>query len=530
VAAAVLAGLAAVFFATVRPTNFGGSDEWLCLSLLSRGTLDFPYANRPLNLVWNLPAWLFLPDRLVGFLAFHAAWIGLAGLVVFLIVRRLLPGAAPLALLAGALTVFWAPTDGTRLCPVHMTVYSGCTFGALLATWLLLEAWLRRSLALAALAFAAAAVAVLSTEAALAPLPLVPLVLLAAGGWREPRRLALWTAGAAAAVLALGLRAVLPMWLEPERVTYQAAFAAGGLQPTRLAAGSLAQLRRHVSPVVEPLPGDMAWVPVGVGFALVAAGMLLLARRSAPGDVPARRLLAAAGLGVLWALAAYLPRAASTRQASRTQFVSAPGVAVLLAAGVFLLVSLAPGRARAPLAALLGAAIVASGIQRTAAFQERWDTWSAYGDQRQTLLELAAIAPDLRPGTLVVLLQARSRWPLDLTFRHAVRYLYEDRAAGHVPAADAFLYETRVESGGILSSPAPVLRRPWGEAERLYPHDAVVVVREDASGRLRLLDAWPKELGPLPPGASYAPRARIVVGPRLPRLRLLAVAPPGGAG
>jgi len=37
-AAAALLGLAGALFSAVRPTNFIGSDEWLYLSLLSRGS------------------------------------------------------------------------------------------------------------------------------------------------------------------------------------------------------------------------------------------------------------------------------------------------------------------------------------------------------------------------------------------------------------------------------------------------------------------------------------------------------------
>jgi hypothetical protein len=48
-------------FAWVQSTNFWGSDEWLHLSLTSRGIIDFPYANRPLMLLWSLPAALLVP-------------------------------------------------------------------------------------------------------------------------------------------------------------------------------------------------------------------------------------------------------------------------------------------------------------------------------------------------------------------------------------------------------------------------------------------------------------------------------------
>jgi hypothetical protein len=47
------------------------------------------------------------------------------------------------------------------------------------------------------------------------------------------------------------------------------------------------------------------------------------------------------------------------------------------------------------------------------------------------------------------------------------------------------------------------------------------VVRAEENGRVTLAETWPEELDSLPAGATYAPRARIRQGPRLPRLRIL---------
>lgn len=521
VAAAFLLALAAAQFAFVRPTNFGGTDEWLSFSLLSRGILSFPYANRPLNLVWALPGWSLFPDRLVGFLLFHALWIGTGGVLVYLVVRRLLPGAGPLAFLAGALSIVWAPTDGARLSPVHMIVYSGCTFGVLLALWLTLEAWSRRLPVLAAVAAAVAAVAVLSIETALAPLALLPVVLLLAGGARERRRLAAWTLGVALLLAAAGLRVAVPILRNPDRASYQAGLAAG-LRPGELVARSLGQLRRHVAPVARLPPAGRWWPVVPIGLAVFAAGFALASRGAGSREGPSRRqLLVVAGVGCLWALVSYLPLATTTRRAFRTQFLSTPGVAALLAAGVLLAASFLPRRARAAGAGLLGAGVVALGLGHTAALQARWDEVSAYPGQRLTLLELTAMAPDLAPGTLVVLLQARGAWALDLAFRHAVSYLYEGRATGHVAAADPLLYETQFEVAGVRSTPEAGLQGPWGEPPVLHGYDSVVVVREDEAGRLRLLETWPEDLPPLPPGAVYAPRSRLRAGPAPRRLSIL---------
>ena len=136
-AAAAVALVGATPFLWVRATNFRGYDEWLIVSLLSRGIVSFPYANRPLNLLWALPAWALAPDRLSGFLVVHVAWLALSGALVFLLVRRIAPGNPALAFLAGAFTTVWAPSDPTRPASVQMIVYSGCTCGALLSAWLL---------------------------------------------------------------------------------------------------------------------------------------------------------------------------------------------------------------------------------------------------------------------------------------------------------------------------------------------------------------------------------------------------------
>jgi hypothetical protein len=528
-AAVALLALAAVTFAPARPTNFRGYDEWLIISLLSQGILDFPYANRPLNLIWDLPAWVIFPDRLLGFLVFHVAWIGLGGVLVFLIIRRLLRGSTAFAFLAGAFAIVWAPSDRSRLCSVQMILYSGCTFGALLAAWLMVEAWSRRRPSLAAGAVAAGSAAVLSFEAALAPLALVPLLFLVGGGAREPRRLAAWTLAVLGFLAAGGLRAVMPVWTDPDRVGYQAPIAPD-YAPGRLVVRTLKQLHRHLTPVAQCPPVEGSWPLVPVALAVFAAGFVAASRRVEQGPdrqreaAPSRAaLVVAGGLGLLWALASYLPFVLSPRThgTDRMQFLSGPGVAVLLAAAVVGVASLCPPRARLAAAGLLGAWIVAGGVTRTAALQaEWWDAESRYPDQRRALLELTSIAPDLAPGTLVVLLGSRT-WPLDVTFRHAVRYLYEGRAVGHAVGGLELLYETRFETPGVRSVPWPVLRGPWRESPTLYSYGAIVALHEDARGRLHLLETWPAELPPLPPGATYAPRARLRLGPRLRRLTIL---------
>ena len=65
-------------FTAVRPTNFAGADEWLVLSLASRGIIDFPYAGRPLALLWCLPGLLVRHD-LIGHLLTQVFYLAIGG-------------------------------------------------------------------------------------------------------------------------------------------------------------------------------------------------------------------------------------------------------------------------------------------------------------------------------------------------------------------------------------------------------------------------------------------------------------------
>ena len=521
-----LAGLSALggsLFLWVRPTNFRGYDEWLIFSLLSRGIVDFPYARRPLNLLWALPAWALAPDRLWGFLLVHAIWLTLGGILVYLLVRRVVPRAPALAFLAGAFTVAWAPSDQTRLASVQMIVYSGCTFGLLLSAWLLVEGWWRRRVGLALLAVVAGAAAVLSMEAALPLLALAPLLLLPGGGWREWARWQRWALGWLLLVIAAAWRILGPLRSGGRELAYQTEFLLADPSPLHVLRRALGQLRRHLLPLVDSPAQTLAVAAVPIAVVVFVVGLVLASRpdaRAESREVPGPGRLVLTGLaGLSLAILAYLPFVLNlkTRGPVRTQFLSAPGVGVLLAAGIALLAWLLPARARLAGTCALGAWVVALGAGHTVALQEYWNAKSAYPAQRQALLELTALAPDLEPHTLVVVLQEAEVWPYDFSFRHAVAYLYEGRARGHAQGAGELLYDTRFEPEGVYSEPLPVLRGPWREEATRYRYDELVVFRREARGGLTLLEVWPSELPLLAEGVAYAPLSRIRSGSQPPR-------------
>jgi hypothetical protein len=137
----------------------------------------------------------------------------------------------------------------------------------------------------------------------------------------------------------------------------------------------------------------------------------------------------------------------------------------------------------------------------------------------ELLRRLVALAPDLRPNTLVVLLDGRGAWPDTYGFDHAVRYLYEGRARGYVWSAPSLFYPTTFAPDGIRRQVRADVRAAWRESDTFHRYDETVAVRRAADGSVTILERWPARVAVSPAAASYDPRARIVTGGAEPRAR-----------
>jgi len=501
-------------FAWVSVANFEGYDEWLTLSLTSRGLVAVPHANRPLGLLWNLPAALLFPHSLVGAFLVHVHYLGLSGLLVVLLLWRLVPEQPALAFLAGVFTVTWVPADPMRLAAIYSSAYAGVTAAVLAAALLVAEANHRRLPWLALVAALVAFTAARSHEAAIPLLSVVPLIAVRRRTLSVAWLAVLWAAVAAAAVLA-----ALPMLLSSPESWYQGSLLKTDLSPAGLLSRELVQFRLHLLPLVLAPPAELLVAAVPVAAAAFIAFFLLFERNLPPAAGASGRTLAAAalvGLGAAGLGYAAFVSDSALAFARRTEFLAAPGMGIALASAVCLSTAWLPLRWRRLAPAALGAWVVAVGTGRTTTMQAQWREASAYPRQNLTLSQLVELAPDLRPGTLVLLLDESGSWPANFTFRHAVRYLYEGRALGHAPSSWQLFYSFALGPDGARSEPWPVIREAWHESPSHHRYDELVVVREDRWGRLSLLEEWPGEsLAPLPPGARYAPRAR-VLSRRLP--------------
>jgi hypothetical protein len=515
-----LGAVTASQFATVPWTNFGGVDEWLYLSLNSRGIVSFPHSNRPLTLLWSLPGFLLTPDRFAGYLAMHVLYLLLGAWLTWQIVRRVEPAAGPVAFLAGVFALVWAPLDMARLAAVQTSMNSGATFATLLSIALLVESWRRGRWALLGLGLALAFLAARSYEATLGLLAGAPLLLAAATpdprGARPGRlRLCLaWEAGA----LLLGALAARPFLERGAGAVYQTAVLGADLHPGHWLARMARLFLLHIGPLVPADPSEL--LRPGVAAAVVvflgAAAAAGLARPDPAPWCSRQRLAGLAATGLCLAGMGYAVLALSPGivNATRTQFLSAPGIGLFLAATLGLVASLMPARARNPLLLAAAAAVVAVGTGHTLAMQREWDRTSAYPAQREALVAMVREAPSLPSGTLVLLLDEDRAFPYTLTFRHAVGLVYGPGVVGHVVGGDPLLYSIGLAPGGFQVLPWPVVRGPWREGPTLHRSEEVVAFRL-SGGRLRLVERWEDSgLPALETGARYAPRERIGGPPR----------------
>ena len=518
----VLAGLPLIFWAHFRlvaPTNFGGFDEWLILSLVSRGIVSFPYANRPLQLLWSLPAGALGPPTPQTFFVVHMAYSCAAGILVWLLWRRLRPGAPTFAFGAAVLTLVWMPQDFIRLNAVQATTQSGFTAATLGAMVLFVESWRRRSVVLLAASVLLAFLAARCYEGVAALLVATPLLL----AWMERRwsgRLAAWVSVWAAGLLVLAFLILRGMG-SPQGATWQTSGLGFDPVPLHVMARLLQQFRFHLAPLVffdwRDLLSPPPLLALGL-YVLVALGLLRGAPPPDREETDPRVLGGLAVLGIAWAGLAYIVYAlsAAITIAGRTQFLAAPGIAVFLSACFLLMARLAPARARQAVGATLVGAVVLIGTGHTLAMQRDWNAWGRFPDQGNLLGQLVAQAPDVRPNTLFVLMDERRAFPATFTFRHAVQYLYGVHASGYVWQGSEFLYPCAWTAAGLACEPMAAIRGPWQEPPTQHAFHELVIVRYDAQGRSSILEGWPDELPQPPPGNGYAPRAR-----------LLEAAPPG---
>jgi hypothetical protein len=509
--ALVLAGLLALFasqFAVVRPTNFGGADEWLFLWLGAHRILGSPYANRPLNFLWTTPGALLTPHGFAGYYWLYLGYLALSGWLVFALVRCVEPGAPLLALVAGGLALVWAPSDMARLTGVQMTINGGFAMGTLAVALALALSWRWRSRVLLAAASAGAALLVLGYEGVAPLLAAAPLLVLQRERG-EPGRRPFWMAVFWGALGVGIVHALVPVLSRDQGAWYQAALVEPDPHPVRVFARLLHLYQLHIQPAFDTPLAQLVHPAVAASAALMLGLVVWHERGRGSAPLPRRSLARLALVGAAAAGLGYLPfaLARNVEPEARTEFLATPGMGLLLAALFCAAATAVPRAGRAWLVGLLAAWLAAVGTARTVAMQGRWDAIGAYPEQIRTLQAITRLAPRLRPHTLVLLIDPTRAFRQLFTFRHAVEYLYPGEATAIVSPATTLLYPTRLDASGVTTEPWPVIREPWGVGVTHHGWPEVVVFRRLSDGGLELVND--DSFSPLVHGRGYCGECRV---------------------
>jgi len=515
--AVAVAGLLGVFwsqFVWVSPTNFGGYDEWLILNMASQCVLSIPNANRPLGFLWHLAPGPLAGHGFVGFWWAHAAYLSLTGVVVLWAALRLAPGCLWAAFLSGTFAAVWAPADLARLSTVQMIINSGSTFAAFLAVALLIESRVRGSRLLLAVAIATAVLAALSYEASLGVILAAPILLLLL-----PPRSGLWVWIGAWEIVAVAMviRFVVST-LSVSGGSYQAAIIGVDLVPHRMIARLIRQFAHHLLPLSGArvsIGGEAALS--GLIFLTACLGVIAVVGRRAPAaGVPPRRCLALVGVGLLLAAVAYAPFTLGRliQGANRTELLAAPGIGIFLGFMAQALASRTRPAWRTPLFLLAGTWVIMLGTAHVVQMQRAWSALSYYTPQVTTLRQIVQLAPDVRRGTLLLLIDSAPRptWPASFGFRHAIAHLHEGRAVGHVFGAATVFHPIRFGEDAIHIGADPLIASAWRSPASQHRYEETVALERGEDGSVRISEEWPVALPALPPGSSYRPIDRLLPG------------------
>jgi hypothetical protein len=292
------------------------------------------------------------------------------------------------------------------------------------------------------------------------------------------------------------------------------------LNPARIASASLFQFRFAFQKLLLLDFADAYTyrLPAVLAAAVCVAAFWLAGRRierpGAAADPPLRPALIefgvwlAAGLIAFWlGCLAFLASTLATSTV-RTQFISAPGQAVALAAAVWLISTLAVGQRRQRALQLGGLAFVAvAGAATAGGLQsELYRLAANWENGAFAARSLTNVAPEVTPPTLFVYIENpkldETPYVNGFTFQYGVRYFYDNQATGLMPT-DQIIGEWTLADDGIT------MREGWSEPPHTYGWDEMIFVSRDDEGRFYILDRLPTDFYSEARQALYHPAARI---------------------
>lgn len=463
----------------------------------------------------------------LGFQLVYAVLWWARGMLAFLILDRLLPEYPLFSYLFGALVIAHASDNALNW--VGQLNQFGFIAWMLLSFYLLLRGLQApdalRSLLLVGLAGGAGFLSIFSYESPLFIILAAPLFLAGAtGGIRQN-------------LSKLALYYVVPFWYVVLNVRrylngagstyYQESVLRADWSPAALVRDLACNVAASVKfwdwgistpPSPRSLGVHAIVACAAVVFCLGALYLSVVTRRRAFRIFPSRRqlagLLGAAVVVLVLSFPAYLLLSSAT-SLWRTQFLSGVGTALALASVAGLAGTILPdGKAR--LVWLMAAGSVVCALGARAAYADGSFHYQVWERHRQAIAEVLAVAPRIKPDTVIVLVNVpRSTPPFghNMWFDLALRLAYP-----HVPVAGVYFWDD--------DQPAPganmvVDSGDWRQTRDGFPtmlpkadFAHTIVIRFDPGGHPRLLTRVPPFVTGDPAAVQrYNPSAVIVNAP-----------------
>jgi hypothetical protein len=507
------------------------SEVWPVSGFLFPSDSLRPHTSTFYHLAFLLGEALGIGGSFVPFQIVYAALWWARGYLLYLILRRVLPGQVLFAFFCGALVIVHA--SDRALMWVGQLNQFGFMFWMLLAFYLFVRALQsagpRRSRWFLAGAIAAQHMSLWSYES---PLPLIlfaPVALLLSGQLRA--RAHTGTLAAWYIVPALYLTLTVHKYVTNIEASYQSAVLRSDWTLAALATDLWFNMVnsllfwRWSDNLAWDLPEQWLGALSLLGMAVFAAGSVgVLAFQNVqekPTSWPPRQwlvllLLSAAALLLSFPAYLLLDSAASLW---RTQFLSGIAAALLWGSLAALAASLLPGRwLRAWIFLVLGAAITSFGVGsavRLGAFHDQ--IWSRH---RQAVDAMLTLAPRLPEGAIVVAVdvpKANDPFGANMWFNFALKLAYPGMRVGGI-----YFYDDGTAASGnhLRLESAQWVWDGSGESPG-FRHRGIersVIVQYESAGKARIADEPPALLSPDENArAQYAPRAVIQSGPPSPR-------------
>ena len=332
------------------------------------------------------------------------------GLLMFLIVRKLLPECRTLAYCVGALTIIHS-CDGAILWVGQLNQF-GYIFWLLLAAYCFIRAWdakdRRKALVLTVLTVALLYMSMWSYESQLVLVFAFPLmVMLARREWRKPWRLAAWYSVPVAYVVCTYISYARAAGHTYQQSVMRKSWAIGGVAGD-WAFNIASSLKFWTWAAGDwKYPARDAYLLSAFAALVFAAGWIAIMRLNdesvgVTGTIRSCWILIGAGFVTLALSFPVFLSLGAARTLWRTQILSGLGTAMVFA-GILGLVASLPLRriASVGLAAAIGAVFVYYGsfsaLQKGGLHRWLWER------QRTAMLQILKVVPDIQPYSVVVL-------------------------------------------------------------------------------------------------------------------------------